>query len=277
MTQEMEIISVGNELLIGKVLNTNAQWLSKRATNLGITVKRVTVVPDNVDETALVIRETLKRKPRFVVATGGLGPTFDDKTLEIIAKAFSCKLVVNHAALEMVKKKYQTYVRKNGRDCMELSLPRVKMATIPENAKPIPNPVGAAPAIRIDFDGTVLIALPGVPREMEAIFEENVAPLLKSASRGNRFYEESLYLDGIMESELAPLIEKVMQENPGIYVKSHPRGAEKKPHLEIHFSLTSPDHEAAQKRIHTAVSQSIDLITRILSPRRFTKADDETN
>ena len=277
MTQEMEIISVGNELLIGKVINTNAQWLSKRATNLGITVKRITVVPDNVNETALIIRETLKRKPQFVLTTGGLGPTFDDKTLEIIAKAVKCKLVVDHEALAMVKKKYQTHASKKGRDCTVLTPPRVKMATIPENAKPIPNPVGAAPAIRIDFDGTVLIALPGVPREMEAIFEENVAPLLKSASQGNRFYEESLYLDGIMESELAPLIEKVMQENPGIYVKSHPRGAEKKPHLEIHFSLTSPDHEPAQKRIHTAVSQFIDLITRILSPRRFTKADDETN
>ena len=272
----MEIISVGNELLIGKVLNTNAQWLSKRATNLGITVKRITVVPDNVNETALIIRETLKRKPQFVLTTGGLGPTFDDKTLEIIAKAVKCKLVVDHEALAMVKKKYQNYDSKNGRDCVELTPPRVKMATIPENAKPIPNPVGAAPAIRIDSDGTVLIALPGVPREMEAIFEENVAPLLKSASRGNRFYEESLYLDGIMESELAPLIEKVMQENPGIYVKSHPRGAEKKPHLEIHFSLTSPDHETAQKRIYTAVTQLTDLITRVLSPSRFTKVD-ETN
>jgi nicotinamide-nucleotide amidase len=276
MTQEMEIISIGNELLIGKVFNTNAQWLSKRATNLGITVKRITVVPDNVNETALIIRETLKRKPQFVLTTGGLGPTFDDKTLEIIAKAVKCKLVVDHEALAMVKKKYQTHASKKGRDCTVLTPPRVKMATIPENAKPIPNPVGAAPAIRIDSDGTVLIALPGVPREMEAIFEENVAPLLKGASRGNRFYEESLYLDGIMESELAPLIEKVMQDNPGIYVKSHPRGAEKKPHLEIHFSLISPDHETAQKRLHAAATQLPDLITSVLSPSRFTKAD-ETN
>jgi nicotinamide-nucleotide amidase len=276
MTQEMEIISIGNELLIGKVLNTNAQWLSKRATILGVTVKRVTVVPDDVDETALVIRETLKRKPQFVVTTGGLGPTFDDKTLESIAKAFRCKLVVNHAALEMVKKKYRTYASQKGRDCAELTPPRVKMATIPENAKPIPNPVGAAPAIRIDFDGTVLIALPGVPREMEAIFEESVAPLLKSASRGSRFYEESLYLNGIMESELAPLIEKVMQDNPGIYVKSHPRGAEKKPHLEIHFSLTSTDHETAQERIHKAATQLTDLITRVLPLSHFTKSA-ETN
>jgi nicotinamide-nucleotide amidase len=276
MTQEMEIISIGNELLIGKVLNTNARWLSKRATNLGITVKRVTVVPDDADETALVIRETLKRKPQFVVTTGGLGPTFDDKTLESIAKACRCKLVVNHEALAMVKKKYLTYASKKERDCTELTPPRVKMATIPENAKPIPNPVGAAPAIRIDFGETVLIALPGVPREMEAIFEESLAPLLKSASRGTRFYEESLYLNGIMESEIAPLIEKVMQDNPGIYVKSHPRGAEKKPHLEIHFSLTSTDHETAQERIHKAATQLTDLITRVLPLSHFTKSA-ETN
>jgi nicotinamide-nucleotide amidase len=273
MTQEMEIISVGNELLIGKVLNTNAEWLSKHATNLGITVKRVTVVPDDVDESAPVIRETLNRKPQFVVTTGGLGPTYDDKTLEIIAKAFRCKLAVNHAALEMVKKKYQTYASKKGRNYAELTPSRVKMATIPENSKPIPNPVGAAPAIQIDTNGTILIALPGVPREMEAIFEENVAPLLKSASRDNRFYEDSLYLDGIMESELAPLIEKVMQDNPGIYVKSHPKDAEKKPHLEIHFSLTLSDHETAQERIHKAVTQLTDLIKHVSSPSHFTKAN----
>src|SRR3990170_4623575 len=153
MTRDMEIISLGNELLIGKVLNTNAQWLAKRATNLGITVKRVTVVRDDVDETARAIRETLKRKPQFIVTTGGLGPTFDDKTLESIAKALKRKLEVNQVALEMVKEKYQTYASKRGSNSVELTQPRVKMATIPENATPIPNPVGAAPAVRIDLEG----------------------------------------------------------------------------------------------------------------------------
>ena len=114
MTRDMEIISVGNELLIGKVPNTNVQWLAKRATTLGITVKRVTVIPDDVDETARAIRETLKRKPQFVVTTGGLGPTFDDKTLESIAKALKRRLKVNQVALEMVKEKYQTYAGKKG-------------------------------------------------------------------------------------------------------------------------------------------------------------------
>ena len=109
MTRDMEIICVGNELLIGKTLNTNAQWLSKHATTLGITVKRITVVADDINEIANAIREALKRKPQFVITTGGLGPTFDDKTLEGITKALNRKLEVNEKALKMVKEKYETY------------------------------------------------------------------------------------------------------------------------------------------------------------------------
>lgn len=68
------------KLLIVKILNTNAQWLSEQSTSLGITVKRITVIADNVDEIANEIQETLRRKPKFIITTGGLGPTFDDKT-----------------------------------------------------------------------------------------------------------------------------------------------------------------------------------------------------
>jgi molybdenum cofactor synthesis domain-containing protein len=258
----MEIISIGNELLIGKVLNTNAHWVAKRATILGITVKRITVIPDSVNETARTIRETLKRKPQFVVTTGGLGPTFDDKTLESIAKALKRKLEVNQAALEMVKEKYQIYASKRGNSSAELTQPRVKMATIPENAEPVRNPVGTAPAVQIILEDTVLIALPGVPKEMEAIFEQTLAPLLKQASRGVSFYEESIYADDVLESALAPLIDRVMIDNPGVYVKSHPRGVENKPHMEIHFSMTATDGEKAQERMHKAVTQLSDLIVR---------------
>jgi len=258
----MEIISVGNELLIGKVLNTNAHWLSKRATSLGMNVKRVTVVPDNIDETARAIRETLSRKPDFVVTTGGLGPTFDDKTLESIAKALKRKLEVNLEALEMVKEKCQAYATKRGIKSSELTRPRVKMATIPENATPIHNPVGTAPAVQITLGETVLIALPGVPREMEAIFEQTVAPMLKEASDGACFYEESIYADDVMESTLAPLIDKVMVDNPGVYVKSHPRGEENKPHMEIHFSMTANNEAKAQSELHKAATQLSDMIVR---------------
>jgi nicotinamide-nucleotide amidase len=258
----MEIISVGNELLIGKVLNTNAQWMSKRATALGITVKRVTVVPDIVEETARAIREALRRKPQFIITTGGLGPTFDDKTLESIAKALKRRLEINPEALEMVKEKCRIYAAKRGHELLELTAPRTKMATIPENATPIRNPSGTAPAVRIDLEETTLIALPGVPREMEAIFEETILPLLKEASCGTVFYERSLFVGDVMESVLAPLIDMTMQNNPGIYIKSHPGSDENQPQIELHFSTTSNNKKSAQAKLQKAVAQLSGFITK---------------
>jgi molybdenum cofactor synthesis domain-containing protein len=260
MALNMEIICVGNELLIGKTLNTNAQWLSKRATAVGIAVKRVTVVADEVEEIASAVREALQRKPQFIITTGGLGPTFDDKTLEGIAKALNRKFEINEKALRMVKEKYEAYARKRRTEKVELTQSRIKMATIPQKAEPVPNPVGTAPGIRTDLDGTILIALPGVPSEMEAIFEETVAPLLKQASGNIAFHERSIYADNIMESTLAPLIDKVMHDNPGVYVKSHPRGEENKPHIEIHFSTTAKDTGKPEEKLQKAIAQLSSLI-----------------
>ena len=85
----MEIISIGNELLIGKIQNTNQHWLSKQATQLGATVTRATIIRDTVSEIAQTIKETIHQKPEFIVTTGGLGPTFDDKTFEAVASALN--------------------------------------------------------------------------------------------------------------------------------------------------------------------------------------------
>jgi molybdenum cofactor synthesis domain-containing protein len=256
MAPNMEILSVGNELLIGKVLNTNSQWLAKHATYLGIKVKRITVLPDDLDETSQAIKETLQRKPHFLLITGGLGPTFDDKTLETIAKALNRKLTVNPEALEMVKGKYAP----KGYPNVELTPPRSKMATIPENSKPIHNPLGTAPGVKIDLENTVIIALPGVPREMEAIFEETIVPLLQEASDGICFYEESIYVDEVMESVLAPAIDETMRENPQVYIKSHTKGVENQPHIELHFSTTARRKEEAEERLYKSVAKLSDLI-----------------
>jgi molybdenum cofactor synthesis domain-containing protein len=258
----MEIICVGNELLIGKTLNTNAQWLSKRATAVGIVVRRVTVVADEVEEIANAVREALQRKPHFILTTGGLGPTFDDKTLEGIAKALNRKLEVNPKALQMVKEKYEAYARERKNEKMELTQSRIKMARIPRKTEPVPNPVGTAPGVQAGLDGTILIALPGVPSEMQAIFEETVLPLLKQASGNVTFHEKSIYADNIMESTLAPLIDRVMRDNPDVYIKSHPRGEENKPHMEIHFSIKAKGTEKPEEELQEAIAQLSNLIVR---------------
>jgi molybdopterin-biosynthesis enzyme MoeA-like protein len=112
----------------------------------------------------------------------------------------------------------------------------------------------------VKVDGTFLIALPGVPSEMEAIFDESVAPLLKKEAGEVVFFETSIYADGMMESTLAPLIDQTMHDNPYVYIKSHPKGEEKKPHLEIHFSTTAKDSKTAKDRLGKATIQLAELV-----------------
>jgi molybdenum cofactor synthesis domain-containing protein len=260
MTVQMEIICVGNELLIGKTLNTNGYWMAKRATSLGVTVKRMTVVGDDIDEIATATTEAIKRKSRFIITTGGLGPTFDDKTLEGIAKALNRRLEINEHALKMVREKYEIYIREGRMEKVEMTPPRVKMARLPEGTRPLHNPVGTAPGVATTSRRTLLMALPGVPSEMEAIFEESVVPLLRKEARGATFFETSIFAEGIMESTLAPLIDRAMQGNPYVYVKSHPKSEEDKPRLELHFSTTAKDSKTAKERLGRAIIQLSELI-----------------
>lgn len=260
MTVNLEIICVGNELLIGKTVNTNAYWMGKQATNLGVNVKRITVIQDIVDEIAKAVKEAVARKPQFIVTSGGLGPTFDDKTLEGVAKAFDRRLEVNEKALAMVKARYVEYAKKRSLSQDEMTPARVKMATLPERTEPINNPVGTAPGVCVDLNGTVLFALPGVPSEMEAIFIQAIAPLLKEAVGDRVFCERSMFLDNIMESQLAPLIDNVMVANIGVYIKSHPMGAENKPHIEIHLTVAAKEDEKPMEMLEKAMCHLASLV-----------------
>ncbi|MDH5447999.1 MAG: nicotinamide mononucleotide deamidase-related protein [Candidatus Bathyarchaeota archaeon] len=260
MAKCVEMVSVGNELLIGKTLNTNAKWLAKRITSLGLSVSRITVIGDDVKEIVKALREAVHRSPDFIITTGGLGPTFDDKTLVGIAEAFGFKLQVNKKALKMVEEKYVAYAEGMGHEKFELTPARVKMAKIPEGAEPLPNPVGTAPAITIRNNKVIVFALPGVPSEMKAIFENSLSPVLKAASGNLTFFETSLYVSGVMESEMAPLIDQVMHDNPYVYIKSHPMGAEEKPRIELHLSTTAEDAETAKKRVCRALIQLSEVV-----------------
>ncbi len=262
MTIEVEIICVGNELLIGKTLNTNAQWLSKQVTKIGLAVRRITVVRDESAEIAAAINEAIERTPEFVLITGGLGPTFDDRTLEGMAQALNRELEINESARKMVEEKYEMYARRSHMETIELTKPRLKMATLPQKTEPIPNPVGTAPGVRAELEKTTLIALPGVPKEMEAIFQESVAPMVMETTGKGDFHEKSTYAENIMESSLAPLIDKVMRKNPGVYIKSHPKGEENKPKIEIHFSTTLGKADQPEERLERAALQLSEAIKR---------------
>jgi nicotinamide-nucleotide amidase len=263
---KVEVICVGNELLIGKTLNTNAHWLAKRATSLGADVHRVMVIKDDTSEIATVLKEALRRGPRFIITTGGLGPTFDDKTLEGIAKGLSRKLEVNSKALRMVREKYEALLKQKRIEKVEMTPSRMKMATFPKRTRPLHNPIGTAPGMLAEVRKTFVIALPGVPPEMEAIFDESVAPMLKKEAGKLAFFEASINIGGIMESGLAPLIDRVMHDNPLVYMKSHVytksriQTEGKKSHIELHFSTTNEDSRVAKKSLDKAMSQMSELV-----------------
>ena len=260
MNQNLEIICVGNELLIGKTLNTNANWLAKRVTNLGLNTTRITVVSDNITEISTAIKEAINRKPSFVLTTGGLGPTFDDKTLEGLAEALGTTTETNPQALQMVKEKYQSYAKERKTGDIELTAARVKMANIPKGAEPLANPVGTAPAVVAKDCNVTVFALPGVPSEMKAIFDNSVAPVLREASCGVSFFETSIETVNVMESEMAPCVDTVMQNNPYVYIKSHPKGEERLPLIEFHLSTTAENVDVAKKRVTTALVQLTELV-----------------
>ncbi len=261
MSTTIEIICIGNELLIGKIKDTNAHYLAKQATRLGANVKRVTVIQDTVSEIAQTICEAMARKPKFIITTGGLGPTFDDKTLQGLGKAVGQELEVNPEALATVKQRCVDYAQKRGLPIdIELTPPRVKMATLPKKAQPVNNPIGTAPGVRFDLRGTVLFILPGVPVEMEAIFSETIAPLIRQTVGDRVFCERSIFADNIFESRLAPLIDRVMSDNLGVYVKSHPIRTESKPHLELHLTITASREQNPEEKLLKVAKELADLI-----------------
>ena len=246
-TYEAVIISVGNELLIGKTINTNLTWLAKKLTVLGYKVRLGLEVRDECDDIAWAFRTALDMGARVVISTGGLGPTFDDMTLACLAKALERRLVLSEEALEMVRKKYAS----RG---LELTEHRIKMAMLPEGAKPLPNPVGTAPGVLLDLDGTLVVALPGVPAEMKGIFEAHIEPILRE--RGPKIFlaERTVVCEGVPESSAAPIVDRAMKTSPRVYVKSHPSGGELTvPILGIHIQASADTPEEAEKAVEEAL------------------------
>jgi nicotinamide-nucleotide amidase len=260
LSVDVEIVCVGNELLIGKTVNTNAHWLAKRVTSLGLNVKRVTVVGDNLGDISAAVSEAAQRGPCFVILTGGLGPTFDDMTLEGVAKGLGRQLEDSEVALEMIRKKYQSYVAEGRIEKYEMTPYRTKMGRLPKGAIALPNPVGTAPGVLVKEKEVSMVMLPGVPREMMAIFDESVAPMLRKLAGNLMFFEASLEVRAMPESQLAPLIDEVMNGNPYVYVKSHPQASEGVPLLELHLSTTSKDPKVARQRISRVVVQITEMI-----------------
>ena len=253
---EAWIISVGNEILIGRIVNTNAAWLGEKLTLMGFRVSRIITVPDNLDDIEEEVGRAIGRA-RVVITTGGLGPTYDDVTLEGVARATGRRLVMNPKAYDMVKAFYES----RG---MPMTQERLKMAMLPEGAEAVPNPVGAAPGSLLEVSGTVIVSLPGVPSEMKSMFEAYVAPRLRLIAPKIEVVECGVTIKGVPESSLAPAIKRAAKSHPNVYVKSHPRGHETRgPILEIKALASSPKREEAEREAMSALEEIVEEARRL--------------
>ena len=219
MTTKIGILVIGNEILDGLVLDTNSQWIINQLKALNLQVHQKVTVRDEVPEISRALRRLVSNGCNLVFTTGGLGPTHDDKTLLGVANAFERSMELNDEALEIVTRQYSDLHKRGVIQNSEITEPRRKMAVLPRNAKPLDNRVGGAPGVLLDVEGAQIISLPGVPGELMWIFDNQLLSLLKGKVEGT-FAEEVIYLPLRDESTLAPIIDDVMKDVPGVYIKS---------------------------------------------------------
>ena len=238
-----ELISVGTELLLGNIVNTNAAFLSEQCAELGLVVYYQTVVGDNGER----LKETIqiaKNRADVIILGGGLGPTEDDLTKETAAEIFGKELVMDEHSRELI----EGYFEKLGRDKTVITENNWKQAMVPEDCIVVDNDNGTAPGIIMETEGKIVILLPGPPNEMIPMWKKDIAPYLKS-KQPDTIESVTLKICGMgesrVETELLDLIDT--QSNPTIatYAKTG----------EVHVRLTAKaeNPEAARELMKPVV------------------------
>lgn len=220
----VELISVGTELLLGNIVNTNAAYLAEKCADLGLSCFYQSVVGDNEERLGAVLKAALERSD-IVILSGGLGPTEDDLTKEVSAKVMGRQLVMH----EPSKKRIEEYFTSRN---MELTENNWKQAMMPEGAIAVNNENGTAPGVIIEDGEKKVILLPGPPNEMISMFEKSIMPYLEG-SDPEVIYSQTVKICGVGESKAETLIKDMIdsQSNPTIatYAKN----------CEVHLRVTA--------------------------------------
>jgi nicotinamide-nucleotide amidase len=245
---QVEIISIGDELLIGQTINTNASWLGSELSLGGVSVRKCTVIADVKDHITAAIDSAMKSFP-LVIMTGGLGPTKDDITKDVLCSYFDTELVENEQVLERIK----DYFEKRGRPMLESNN---LQASLPEKCTVLFNNYGTASGMWFEKNGSILVSLPGVPYEMKGIFLEEVFPRLKERFSLNGIYHITVMTQGIGESFLAEKIgaweDKIRAEGFGLAYLPSPGS--------VRLRLSSDQGERNKDKIQAYMEELVALI-----------------
>jgi len=211
-----EIITIGTELLLGQIIDTNAAFIAQQLANLGFDVYKKTTVGDNEDRISAAVSKALQRSD-VVITTGGLGPTVDDKTREAVAMATGRELFLDKTLLKDIKELFK-------RRGLTLGENNPLQAQIPTDSIPIRNPVGTAPGFIVKFHQSYVISLPGVPHELHHLMEHTVLPFLKEEFDINAVIKTRvLRTAGEGESNIDRRIAALEESaNPTVGLAAHP-------------------------------------------------------
>jgi len=234
-----ELIAVGNELLTGRIVDTDSALIARRLAQIGIRVNRVVSVGDEVEFIQQALAESLVRS-RLIFITGGLGPTSDDRTREAVAGLLNRQLVKDKDTLNKIQRLFQ----KRGTLMPKLA---EKQAVIPANALIFENPVGMVPGMALEHQGSLIILLPGVPQELEALLDGAIVGFLKKRFSTEVFHQALIRTFSLVESQIAPKIERCLKDFSDVRVGYYPSVAG----LDLIF--TGPDQNSLKRCVQTVV------------------------
>jgi len=254
----IEILIIENEILIVKTQYTNSIWMARRITKFGHKLRRITTIGDELEEISSALRNILKREPDIIITSGGLGPTFDDMTLEGISRAVDRELELNEQAYYSIKKAYDKAYEVGILKLEGMTKEREKMAYLPKGALPLPNIRGTAPGVKIREGKTSIYCLPGVPAEMKKIFNVIILPILKE--KKGKFIEKGFIFCGIGESQIAPYVSKIEDKNPQLWIKTHPRVGIS---VEFEISITAFNVENGEELIEKALDELKEIVLKL--------------
>lgn len=203
------LLSIGTELTRGEIVNTNASWLATQLTALGFEVHTIEVVDDDRERIIEAIHR-LSRHHGVVISTGGLGPTTDDLTAECVARALGVGLVRHEASHEAIRRRYE----KAGR---VLTSSGSKQADVPDGAEVLSNSAGTAPGFAVHLAGSLLFFLPGVPREVHAIWSDHLEPRLRPLAPCTT-HQIRIRTFGLPESQVGDKLQGLEEEFPGLTI-----------------------------------------------------------
>lgn len=211
-----ETISIGTELLLGQITDTNAVWIAERLSEVGVDLYFRTTVGDNVGRIVDAIKHALTRAD-VILTTGGLGPTVDDVTREAVARATDRDLVLDDQLLEQIRQRFSKWRT-------PMSENNVRQAYVPRGAMPVENPVGTAPCFIVEHKGHYVISLPGVPREMKYLMETDILPWLREKTGDERIIlSKTLRTCAVGESLVdAKIADLETATNPTVGLLAHP-------------------------------------------------------